>query len=97
SCHKRRPHHDRPGVADSARRRRGLDTVRAHHWRMALVPGAPGTEHPEAATAPAPLPEETMTPADLFERYWSRARRILVAALLVLGALLALAGYLILA
>ena len=39
----------------------------------------------------------TMTPADLFERYWSRARRILVVALLVLGALLALAGYLILA
>ena len=38
-----------------------------------------------------------MTPADLFERYWSRARRILVAALLVLGALLALAGYLIVA
>lgn len=38
-----------------------------------------------------------MNPADLFERYWSRARRILVAALLGLGALLALAGYLIVA
>ena len=38
-----------------------------------------------------------MTPADLFERYWSRASRILVVALLVLGALLALAGYLIFA
>ena len=38
-----------------------------------------------------------MNPADLFERYWRRARRILVAALLVLGALLALAGYLIFA
>lgn len=38
-----------------------------------------------------------MTPADLFERYWSRARRILVVALLVLGTILALAGYLILA
>ena len=38
-----------------------------------------------------------MNPADLFERYWCRARRILVAALLVLGALLALAGYLIVA
>jgi len=36
-----------------------------------------------------------LTPADLFERYWSRARRILVVALLVLGALLALALYLI--
>ena len=38
-----------------------------------------------------------MTPADLFERYWSRARRILVVALLVLGTILALALYLILA
>ena len=38
-----------------------------------------------------------MTPADLFERYWSMARRILVVALLVLGAILALALYLILA
>lgn len=38
-----------------------------------------------------------MTPADLFERYWSRARRILVVALLVLGTILALAIYLILA
>ena len=38
-----------------------------------------------------------MTPADLFERYWCRARRILVAALLALGTILALAGYLILA
>ena len=38
-----------------------------------------------------------MNPADLFERYWSRASRILVAALLVLGTILALALYLILA
>ena len=38
-----------------------------------------------------------MTPADLFERYWSRARSIVRVALLVLGALLALAGYLIFA
>jgi phage shock protein PspC (stress-responsive transcriptional regulator) len=38
-----------------------------------------------------------LTPADLFERYWSRARRILVVALLVLGTILALALYLILA
>ena len=48
-----------------------------------------------AAPRKAQLP--TMTPADLFERYWSRARRILVVALLVLGTILALAIYLILA
>lgn len=38
-----------------------------------------------------------MTSADLFERYWSRASRLFRVALLVLGALLALAGYLIFA
>jgi len=48
-----------------------------------------------AAPRKAQLP--TMTPADLFERYWSRASRILVVALLALGVLFALALYLILA
>ena len=38
-----------------------------------------------------------MSPEQLFSRYWSRARRILVVALLVLGTILALALYLILA
>ena len=48
-----------------------------------------------AAPRKAQLP--TMTPADLFERYWSRAGSILRVALLVLGTILALAIYLILA
>lgn len=44
-----------------------------------------------------PATQEPTTPIDYFDRQWSRARRILVVALLVLGALLALAGYLIFA
>ena len=43
------------------------------------------------------MPTRTMSPEQLFSRYWSRARRILVVALLVLGTILALAIYLILA
>ena len=48
-----------------------------------------------AAPRKAQLP--TMTPADLFERYWSRAGSILRVALLALGVLFALALYLIFA
>ena len=48
-----------------------------------------------AAPRKAQLP--TMTPADLFEQYWRQGVRILRIALLAMGALLALAGYLILA
>lgn len=39
----------------------------------------------------------TMTPADYFEHQWRRAIRLIRIALLVLGTILALAGYLILA
>ena len=54
---------------------------------------SPGTTNPPySAGRPT-----NMTPADLFERYWSRASRILVVALLALGVLFALALYLILA
>ena len=43
------------------------------------------------------MPTRAMTPDQLFSLYWSRAGSILRVALLVLGALLALALYLIFA
>ena len=43
------------------------------------------------------LPQEIMTPADYFEQGWSRAIRLIRIALLILGALVAGALYLILA
>ena len=63
---------------------------------MVRGPDSPGTHHAEALHATASLPKETMTPADYFEHQWRRAIRLIRIALLVLGTILALAGYLIL-
>ena len=44
---------------------------------------------------PHPLPEEAMTPADHFERQWSRAVRLIRIALLIAAVFLGAGLYLI--